>query len=1003
MKLKTSLFIAALLIFICCIGSASATDTFDDNSQLMEDTDEVKDTISEVNNEKTNTFETDDNAKDLQSLSYSGTEVNASNWNAIHNHAKRTDKNFIIKLTGTSYHPTKQITFGNNATIIGTANSYITAGSYTLIPFLNNNSALTINFINVTFKDMSVTYLLELAGTKTLENCNFYNITAGTGQNAVIYNTLGTMNLINCNIVDSSAGYGVVSNYNSGTVTGVVMNVNDCTFVRNSANVEPGAINNCGILNVDNSQFINNTAAWWAGAIHTHYNARTMINNSLFEGNVAGWNGGALYTYSTLKTYNTVFKKNKCHTNIGGGAIGASRWWAGNYNITIENCTFEENENCHADGNGGAITALNSGALNVHDSTFINNAAANGQAIAAFSQAFENITAGIPNLKVYNNTFYNHTLTSSDTVEISGNYTFENNTFNNCYQQNLGTNNIFINLVTPNNKNLSTILNQPLLKATAPDILKDWEEHDIIYINSSSENDPYSDDVDGQSWENAYGGIEDGFSIAAGNIKNNGIIYLADGYYETLFTDEKNITFIGQGVNTRVKLKTNYGTEIGEKFTFINLTVEGNDYQRPCHFINCTIAGSFSVCSGFNHYAPGLEHAEQDGCAFTRNIIFDNCTFIQNARVNVYMYGLVNFTNCTFKDITADSIVTKKGTFYVDDGIYFYNCKFSNCDVKGIVDIPGNIAIETYCEIEDCDYDFDATTDIETVGDYEHNYLNATKLKIVAVETSTSIKTENGNVIVTVKDAEGNPVSNVNVIYTVNGVGNNKTTDANGTIAVSNLKGNIEFKAFFEGNDALLPSNASSNFTFKYSTKLSASKVSATYNAAKNLVITLKDEKGIAISGKKINVKVGTINKAFTTDKNGQVKINVATLVPKTYTATFSFAGAGLYAASSNKASVVVSKATPKLTTQKLTTKVKVKTKMVKATLKDNKGKVLKNTKVTLKINGKTYKATTNKKGVATFKVTKLNKKGTFKGTVMFAGSKYFKAVNKKVTVVVKK
>ena len=63
--------------------------------------------------------------------------------------------------------------------------------------------------------------------------------------------------------------------------------------------------------------------------------------------------------------------------------------------------------------------------------------------------------------------------------------------------------------------------------------------------------------------------------------------------------------------------------------------------------------------------------------------------------------------------------------------------------------------------------------------------------------------------------------------------------------------------------------------------------------------------------------------------------------------------------------------------------------------------KVMKNKKFTLKVNGKTYKATTNSKGKATFKITKLTKKGKFTAVVKYAGSKYYnaKAVKAKITV----
>lgn len=62
----------------------------------------------------------------------------------------------------------------------------------------------------------------------------------------------------------------------------------------------------------------------------------------------------------------------------------------------------------------------------------------------------------------------------------------------------------------------------------------------------------------------------------------------------------------------------------------------------------------------------------------------------------------------------------------------------------------------------------------------------------------------------------------------------------------------------------------------------------------------------------------------------------------------------------------------------------------------------MKNTKVYLKINKKTYTANTNAKGQATFKITKLTKKGTFKATVTYKGSAYYNKVTKNVKIKIK-
>ena len=67
--------------------------------------------------------------------------------------------------------------------------------------------------------------------------------------------------------------------------------------------------------------------------------------------------------------------------------------------------------------------------------------------------------------------------------------------------------------------------------------------------------------------------------------------------------------------------------------------------------------------------------------------------------------------------------------------------------------------------------------------------------------------------------------------------------------------------------------------------------------------------------------------------------------------------------------------------------------------MKNNLNKVMKNIKVTLKVNKKTYTANTNSKGVATFKITSLTKKGTFKSVITYKGNSYYNKVTKNVNL----
>ena len=294
---------------------------------------------------------------------------------------------------------------------------------------------------------------------------------------------------------------------------------------------------------------------------------------------------------------------------------------------------------------------------------------------------------------------------------------------------------------------------------------------------------------------------------------------------------------------------------------------------------------------------------------------------------------------------------------------------------------------------------------------YESRTKNIT---VYAVKKTTTITAQNvsanynvaKDLVITLTDVDGEFLANKTINVVVGNINVNLTTNASGqasinvaTLAPSTYPANITFA----GDEAYAKSNATAKVVInKIASSITATKVTATYNVAKNLVITLTAN-GKALNGQKVTVKVGTISKTLTTDANGQVSVDVSKLTPKTYTATFTYAGDSINAGSTNTAKVVVNKAAPKLTAKKATFKAKKKTKKYSIVLKDNKGKAIKKAKVTLKVKGKTYKATTNNKGKATFKITKLTKKGKNTATIKFGGNNYFKSISKKVKIVVKK
>ncbi len=286
------------------------------------------------------------------------------------------------------------------------------------------------------------------------------------------------------------------------------------------------------------------------------------------------------------------------------------------------------------------------------------------------------------------------------------------------------------------------------------------------------------------------------------------------------------------------------------------------------------------------------------------------------------------------------------------------------------------------------------------IGLYDTN----TETKLVAEDIN--LTSAEGTVDVKLTNGAGNAISNEEVILTLNDVNYTAKTDANGIATFEITANEGENTAVFTYNAKLNYANSTAtskiNVVFN-ETVITAAKVTKTYNVAKNLVATLNDTNGNKLANKTVTLSINGKTYNSTTDDNGKATFALTNLAPKSYTATVAFAGGDNYKASSTKVSVVVKKATPKLTAKAKTFKVKTKTKKYIITLKTNKGKVLKNTKVTLKVKGKTYSAKTNSKGKATFKITKLTKTGKFTATVKTAKTTYYNTVTKKVKITVKK
>ena len=444
--------------------------------------------------------------------------------------------------------------------------------------------------------------------------------------------------------------------------------------------------------------------------------------------------------------------------------------------------------------------------------------------------------------------------------------------------------------------------------------------------------------------------------------------------------------------------------------TFTNNGVNGNKDEKDGGSMN---RGTAIDCTFVNNHAGGCGGAIFNGTAV-------NCTFIYNsAQSGADVYNTESDENCLFLDsayLTASDLITtynsgEKLLFNFSAMVDDEEISFNNVNVEIKISQNGE-EIGTYRAYSGEERGWIVTLEPGTynatlsVGPAEPANVTITVNKIDA-EISTSAE----DISLFVGDESA-------VEYALN------PSDADGDIIFTSSNPEVvsvdstgAIKALSEGTVTITISLSSDHYNAPDATvnveisrktpELTATSVTTTYNVNKDLVITLKDEKGEALSGEEVTVDLnGT--KTYTTDENGQVKIATGSLVPNTYNVKISFAGNDYYLGSDATAEVTVKKATPKITASAKTFTFEDKTKKYTVTLKDNNGKALKNTKVTLKVNGKSYTATTNSKGVATFKLSditkgkKLTKKATYNAVISFAGDKYYNKVTKNVKLSVK-
>ena len=855
---------------------------------------------------------------------------------------------------------------------------------------------------------------LRFSKDGTIINCNFINNVAVESWGAAVYfdghDATGT--IITCNFTNNAATVdGGAISFNNHNIAG---NVRSCNFANNTGRWG-GAIDAAGICNVSSCNFSYNKALDGSGGA-IYFNLKGEVTDCNFIGNsVWGKNndGGAIQIYSG-KVTRCNFTDNSASSD--GGAISFS------LNTEVTNCNFANNK--AISGEGGAIyiwDTYGTGST-IENCSFINNQATSGHGGAIYFRKFCNVencnftgntatgdggavyfrsTGTVANCNFTGNNattgsaIYFYKWDSSDTLTVS-NSTFLNNRANAGALDIVKTENNITITFTGQNNLLNAIYSREDAEVAFTNVTY-WGAKGITTVSATMSG---SNKAAGQKITVGVV-VNNEFVLNEVNVTDeNGMIVLliiaGENYYisarhdtDSYYTEAEKTITNNIDVNVTSQTTTNKTVNITAKSNIPQDVVQGKllfilpDGTADGMVIEANYAGNGTWWAEhtFDAYGEYKVNATYVG--------LDNVT-ITNATISISKTPTeITVENETLELLIDDSIATGATLTPADAGNVTYTVSDSSV-VKvedGIIKAVGEgTAIITVSFAENDDYaEAENKTIKVTVIKYDS--------KVIISPIADVVYPNNVTITYTIENK-------TNVTVSIDGVSDDKIIITNDTITVIGLDAG-EYTIVVINNESSIyhQSNDTKTFTVnKQATSITAADVSTTYNINKELVITLKDANGNPLTGASITVDLNGA-KTYTTDKNGQVKVSTKGLAPKAYTAKAIFNGDTNYDKSTKDIKVTVKKATPKLTAKKKTFKTTPKTKKYTIVLKDNTGKAIKKAKVTLKVKGKTYKATTNSKGKATFKITKLNKKGTFKATITYKGNKYYNKVSKKANI----
>ena len=1021
--MKNKKYIYPVLLFIICIISISAVNAANDSPTdiISTDSNDNEELILEESIDEDLSlgydegFSIDDNEEEIFNEANEETRVSESS-------GTFTDLDNDI-----NGNEDAEITLNKNYTFNPDTDSSLKEGIK-----IKRNVSINGNGINIDGNNMAGIFQIN-GKNVNIKNINFINARIEEGSGAAIYmESAHDSTVSNCTFINNTAYLGGGISW----ISGKNGSVSNCTFINNSAINEKtmgggavfwyapnGTISNC--------TFENNSAKI-GGALHLYYSSGT-ISDSTFRYNTATQSGGAIYT-----------------EEISGAIYGDS---ANNY-IAISACTFENN---NATMDGGAISLYFSANCSVSNSKFIRNTADDGGAISCDSllnnsvsdSNFTDNKAGYNGGAIYwisNNGSVSNCNFIDNMAESDGGsiyWHFEDGSISdsnftaNIAESNGGAisgkgNAINCNFIDNKAKNSGGALNRGT--ATNCYFRNNHANEESGCGGAINEGNAINCTYENNTAYNG-GAINEGNAINC-TFKNNtayngGAIYKGNAinskFIENKVFEDEGTPGKGEAMNQGIAVNCTFnGNENFETKTYDAATLNTADYESVYNSddtLSIELLAGDDKLKGITAKIIVYEDGEELGTFYAPTgdgweVSLSPGEYI--AKISIEELPEIDSVTANLKISKASTMIFAQDTaitFNASRQFLSANLREENYNSISFANIIVNIDGTNSTLISDQNGEIRISARNLAVGSHivtimfgeNENYTETTRTAIMTIlPCPTEIEcggeyiaeyNSSDEIVVGLYNNEGKTLSNLDLTVYLNGE-KTYTTDKKGQIHIplNELPGGFYTAIIkFKGNENYTESSAIANVTIrKVDTQLSAVNITASYNADKIFIISLKDSESRPIANAKLSISLNGILEKIT-DENGEVKIPIKGLAPNTYTVLIIFNGDEKYAKTSTSGKVVIKKLDCAITISPSKTITynkatdKKKDYYIFATLKDANGNPLIGKTVKYSTNGKLYTAKTNSKGQIKFVLAQASK-GKCNVAVSFLGDEQYNA-----------